>query len=77
MRIYDVATAKQTILRRGRPEAVEAPVSVLDGIERRLGKRMHPEEAVRHIVEAVRAGGDAALNEMTARIDGVTVGALA
>lgn len=76
MRIYDVATAKQTILKRGRFEADAVPASVLDGIERRLGKRMPPEEAVRVIVEAVRAGGDAALHDLTARIDGVTVGAL-
>ncbi len=76
MRIYDTVTAKQTILRRGRLEAVEVPESVLDGIERRLGKRMQPDEAVRAIVEAVQAGGDAALHNLTARIDGVTVGAL-
>ena len=77
MRIYDVAAAQQTILKRGRPEALSVPESVIDGIARRLGARMQPEEAVRHIVEAVRAGGDAALRDLTARIDGVAIEALA
>ncbi len=73
MQIYTVPQAQKSILKRGQPEM---PKSLLDGIEARLGQRMSPEDAVRHIIERVRAGGDAALRDLTARIDGVEVEAL-
>ncbi|MBN1287595.1 MAG: histidinol dehydrogenase [Anaerolineae bacterium] len=76
MKIYDVPTAKETILKRERLEAAETPQSVLDGIEQRLGARMTPEEAVRHIIAEVRARGDEALHDFNKRIDGVEIEAL-
>lgn len=76
MKIYDVPAAQATILKRERLEAAKVPESLLDGIEQRLGKRMTPEEAVRHIIAEVRAQGDVALHDFNKRIDGIAVESL-
>jgi histidinol dehydrogenase len=48
---------------------------VLDSIKRVFGEALTPEAAVARLLADVRARGDAALREWTARIDGVTLAA--
>jgi histidinol dehydrogenase len=73
VRIFDTATAKQTILRRQAWDEFAVPESMLDGIETIFGERIGPDEVVRRILADVRQRGDAALREWTQRIDGVTL----
>jgi len=71
LRLYDVETARQTILRR-RPVGQVTPSPALQaGIEARFGEPLSPEEAVARILADVRERGDAALRDWTARLDGV------
>jgi len=74
IRILDAAEAGSTILRRRRWEDQEMPPQVLNGIERIFGERLGPAEAVARILADVRARGDAALLDWSARIDGVSGG---
>jgi histidinol dehydrogenase len=76
MRILDVHTAKETILRRTAWDEIQAPPRVLDGIERLFGERLSPDEAVRRILADVRTEGAAALRRWTAMLDGVEPPAL-
>ena len=69
--IYDVKTAQETILKRQPPDEFDVPDSVLDGIERRFGERLSPEDAVKRVLRDIRADGDAALREWTRKIDGL------
>ena len=75
--IYDVESARQTILKRQPPDDFSVPDSVLDGIERRFGERLSPEEAVKRVLNDIRAQGDAALREWTRKIDGLELDAFA
>ncbi len=70
VRIYTVGEAQETILARKPWEDQEMPSRVLDGIERIFGERLLPADAVARILREVRKGGDAALAEWSARIDG-------
>jgi len=71
LKIYSVDEAALTILRRDNWLEREAPPAVQEGIARIFGERLAPAAAVRRIVRSVRAGGDEALRDWTARIDGV------
>lgn len=68
--IFDVKTAKQSILKRIPPDEANVPPSLLDRIAETFGERIPPEEAVRRILQDVRARGDAALRDWSARLDG-------
>lgn len=70
LKIYDITTAKQTILKRIPPDETEVPPIVLDRIEATFGERISAEEAVRRILRDVRARGDSALREWSAKLDG-------
>ncbi len=70
VRIHTVGEAQETILARKPWEDQEMPSRVLDGIERIFGERLLPADAVARILREVRKGGDAALAEWSARIDG-------
>ncbi len=72
--IYSLSEARDRILRRVPPDEFLVTPGVLDSIERIFGERLTPEQAVRRIVEDVRARGDDALREWTERIDGVALG---
>jgi histidinol dehydrogenase len=72
MRIFDVATAQQTILRRAAWDEVAVPAALLARIEQTFGAAITPEEAVRRILADVRSRGDAALRDWSQRVDGVT-----
>ena len=69
--IYDLETARRTILLRVPPDQFAVTGSLLDGIERRFGERLTPEEAVRRVINDVRENGDTALRAWTECIDSV------
>ncbi|MFN3307943.1 MAG: histidinol dehydrogenase [Anaerolineales bacterium] len=70
--IYDLESAKQTVLRRTAPDLQEVPAEILDRIESLFGERLNPTQAVRRILEDVRAHQDEALRRWTERLDGVS-----
>jgi histidinol dehydrogenase len=70
LKIYDVPTAQQTILKRIPPDEMDVPPVVLDRIAETFGERISAEEAVRRILRDVRTRGDAALRDWSAKLDG-------
>ena len=75
--IYDNPKSARDILTRREMLTVDAvPEVVLDGIKRVFGEALTPDAAVARLLSDVRARGDAALREWTARIDGLAVDAL-
>ncbi len=71
MRIFDVQTAQNTILRRPAWDEIAIPDLLTDGIAAIFGERLTPDEVVRRILADVRQRGDAALIEWTQRLDRV------
>jgi histidinol dehydrogenase len=63
-------SARQTILRRRPIEETTAPPTVQARLDGMFGPGTTPSQAVDRILLAVRTGGDAALHDLTARIDG-------
>ena len=76
MKIYTVAEAQATILKRRAWDEFELPERLLDGIEAIFGERITPEKVVRLILADVRQRGDAAILEWTKKIDRVDVPSL-
>lgn len=76
LKIYTIPEAKETILRREQALDLDIPEGLKAGIRRVFGADLSPEAAVKHLLSAVRQGGDAALREWTQRIDGVTLDSL-
>ena len=70
IKIYDVETAQQTILKRIPPDETNVPPIMLDRIAETFGERISAEEAVRRILRDVRTRGDAALRDWSAKLDG-------
>ncbi len=70
LKIYDVETAKKSILKRIPPDETAVPPVVLDRIAATFGERISAEEAVRRILRDVRSRGDTALREWSAKLDG-------
>ena len=70
LKIYTADEAQRTLLRRRPLEEVDLPASVREGMARIFGAELAPAEAVARILADVRARGDAAVREWTARIDG-------
>ncbi len=66
----DIKQARATILRRVPLDEVGVPAHVQEGIAERFGEALTPAQAVERIVKDVRARGDVALQEWTARLDG-------
>ena len=77
IKIYPSAEARQTILRRDDSLEPDVPPAVRDGMRRIFGEDLPPAAAVAHILDDVRARGDAALLDWTQRIDGVTLSRVA
>ncbi len=75
LKIYDVKNAKETILKRIPLDETQVPAIMLDRIAETFGERITAEEAVRRILQDVRARGDAALRDWTGRLDGFPAGA--
>lgn len=70
--IYDLATARSSILKHQPPDEMDVPESLMQGIERRFGERLTPEAAVRRVLLDIRKRGDEAVLEWTKRIEGFT-----
>lgn len=70
IKIYDIETARQTILKRIPPDETEVTPAMQERLKATFGEALSPEEAVRRILKDVRARGDAALREWSARLDG-------
>ncbi|MBI4320739.1 MAG: histidinol dehydrogenase [Chloroflexi bacterium] len=71
--LTDLQDARETVLAR-RPLAEPAlPAHVADGVRRVFGADLSAEQAVDVIIRRVRKEGDAALADLTAKIDGVAL----
>jgi histidinol dehydrogenase len=68
--IIDPQTAQRTLLKRTPPDVQAVPESLWQSIERLFGARLTPAQAVEQILKDVRARGDAALREWSAKLDG-------
>lgn len=73
----DLSAARATILRRASLRDVSIPPHLAESLRALFGEPVSPDEAVRRIIESVRAGGDAALLDWNRRIDGAALDALA
>jgi histidinol dehydrogenase len=69
--IYDVETAKKTILKRTPLDEMPVPQQVLDRLKLTFGQAITPAEAVRQIIRDIRTNGDAAVRQWTKTLDGV------
>jgi histidinol dehydrogenase len=69
LKIFDIETARRTILKRD-PEAMQAyPPALLEGVESIFGSGVSPAEAVEQILASVREGGDTALERWMEILD--------
>jgi histidinol dehydrogenase len=75
LKIYDVESARKTILKRIPPDETDVPPIVLDRIAETFGERISAEESVRRILRDVRTRGDDALRDWSATLDGFPVDA--
>ncbi len=71
--IYDLAEARQTILKRRSLRDIEVPDRIAASLEQLFGEPVTPEEAVRRIIQSVRDQGDEALFDWNRRIDGASL----
>jgi len=67
--VANLAEARRSLLRRRLVQDVEVTPELLDQSERVWGERLAPDQVVERILADVRARGDAALREVTARLD--------
>ncbi len=70
--IYDVPQAQATILKRLPPDEIPVSSAVAASIERLFGERLSPAQAVDRILRDVRQRGDQALQDWSARLDGLS-----
>lgn len=70
LKIYDVETAKNTILKRIPPDETVVSQAMLDRLAATFGEPVTPEEAVKRILRDVRGRGDAGLRGWSAKLDG-------
>ncbi len=68
-KIYDIDTARQTILRRAPLNTADYPPALIAGVERIFGEGVSPYEAVARILASVREEGDAALRHWSQILD--------
>ncbi|MEI7845120.1 MAG: histidinol dehydrogenase [Chloroflexota bacterium] len=68
--IFDVETAKKSLLKRIPPDETRVTPAVLERIAQTFGEKINAEEAVKRILTSIRAGGDAALRDWSHRLDG-------
>lgn len=69
MKIYSVAEAKQSLLKRQPFGQQPVPKELLDGIKSMFGQPLTPAEVVARIIEDVRTRGDQALVEWNTKLD--------
>ncbi|MFH1524573.1 MAG: histidinol dehydrogenase [Chloroflexota bacterium] len=70
--IYNVETAKETILKRAPMNSVTYPPATLERTEQLFGKGITPSQAVTMILASVRVDGDSALRQWCSLLDRVT-----
>jgi histidinol dehydrogenase len=75
IKIYDVETAKKSILKRIPPDETAVTPAMLERLAATFGEPINAEEAVKRILRDVRTRGDAALREWSAKLDGFPAGA--
>ncbi|MCX6079103.1 MAG: histidinol dehydrogenase [Chloroflexi bacterium] len=68
--IFDVETAKKSILKRIPPDETKVTPAMLERIAATFGEKISAEEVVKRILADIRARGDAALHEWSGRLDG-------
>ncbi len=73
LKLYDVETARRTILRRPPLGDDAYPPAVLDTVERAFGKGVTPAQVVARILASVRDEGDIALRHWTETLDKVSL----
>lgn len=76
IKVYTVAEAQKSILRREMALEPTIPPGLQASLDRLFGAGATPETAVRHILQDVRQRGDAALRHWTEQIDGVQAAGL-
>jgi len=69
LKIYDIDTARRTILRRLPLNLSEFPKQVLERTEKLFGTGITPQEAVRKILDSTREEGDSALKRWSTLLD--------
>ncbi len=69
LRIFDVETAKQTILKRTPLDEVTLSPAALNRLEKTFGEKINAEEAVKRILADIRSGGDTALRKWSEQLD--------
>ncbi|MCL6647221.1 MAG: histidinol dehydrogenase [Chloroflexi bacterium] len=74
--LTDLAEARRTLITRQPLETVALPEHLRQRIQEQWGEALSAEAVVARIVAAVRAEGDRALFDLTARIDGVQLDTL-
>ena len=69
IKIFDLATARQTILRRQPLHNMVFPTAVIAGTERIFGAGVAPPQAVAQIIASIQSEGDGALRRWSALLD--------
>ena len=69
LKIYDIPTAQQTILKRVPLTLTQYPPRLLAGVEKIFGADVTPPQAVTQILDSVRLEGDAALRRWSQLLD--------
>jgi histidinol dehydrogenase len=70
IKIYDVETAKKSILKRIPPDETAVTPAMLERLAATFGEQINAEEAVKRILRDIRSRGDAALREWSSKLDG-------
>lgn len=70
IKIYDVESARKSILKRIPPDEVQLTPAMQERLAATFGERISAEEAVKRILKDIRSRGDEALREWSARLDG-------
>ncbi len=74
IKIYDVETAKKSILRRDLQSIFDYPDSLTRSTEKLFGNGVNPEKAVEIILTSVSAEGDAAIRKWSELLDKKSIG---
>ena len=73
LKIFDLQTARDTLLRRIPLNKTQYPPRLVASVEQRFGKGVTPEAAVAQILTSVQEEGDAALVRWSQALDGVSL----
>jgi histidinol dehydrogenase len=68
--IFDVETAKKSLLKRIPPDETRVTPAVLERLAATFGEKINAEEAVKRILTDIRKRGDLALRDWSGRLDG-------